>query len=351
MKNKLMLTFFLAVLLGISAYAQSYVILVQPAGSKDWGYADLSGNLILDAKYKKAIGFSEEGYAAIYDPKLKQFYFIDIHGETLQTEIKDYKLIEIFGFGMKGFNDGFAPVKLGEKWGYMNTEGKLSIAAKYDKVTVFNGGYASVQNGKQFLVVDHSGREFSANIPGLVDLNDFSENLAVFKTEDGKAGFLDGNARVAIQPKFDAAGDFHGGLAWAKTSAGMIGFINPMGEWVIEPNFDAGKNFDPSCGLARIKKGDKWGYLNMSGEVLNMEDTDLFEDFSDGLARGRKNDKFGYFNDKMEWAIQPQFDGARDFKNGYASVRNGSLWGVIDRSGNWVIEPRFEDIKDVEIIR
>ena len=351
MKNRLFLTFLLAMSLGISAFAQNYVILVQPAGSKDWGYADLSGNLIIDAKFKKCIGFSEDGYAAIYDPKLKQFYFIDIKGETLQTEIKDYKLMEIFLFGMKGFYNGFVAVKIGDKWGFMNTAGKLAIPANYDKVTVFNGGYASAQKGSQFLVLDRNGNEHSVNFMGITDLNDFSENLATVKTADGKVGYVDGNGKIAIQPKFEAAGDFHGGLAWAKTSAGMVGYINPMGEWAIEPNFEAGKNFDPSCGLARIKKGDRWGYVKMSGEVVYMEGTDLFEDFFGGLARGKKDDKFGFFNDKMEWAIEPQFDGARDFKNGYASVRKGSLWGVIDASGKWVIEPKFEDIKDVEIVR
>ncbi len=83
---------------------------------------------------------------------------------------------------------------------------------------------------------------------------------------------------------------------------------------MLEAKYDVGKNFDPVSGIARIKTGDKWAYLNKAGEVHYMSDSDLFEDFSDGLARGRKNDKFGFFNSKMEWAIKPQFDGARDLK-------------------------------------
>lgn len=350
MKIKIIAAFALVLLYGINSFAQSYVILAQPAGSKDWGYADLSGNLIIDAKYRKCTSFSEDGYSAIYDGKSKQFYFIDLKGETLQTEITGYGLIDIFLFGIKGFSDGFAAVEVNDKWGFMNTQGKLAIPAEYDKVTVFRSGYASAKKGIHYIVVDQNGNEKSVNIPGITDLNDFSENLAVFKTEGG-VGFIDGSGSVAIQPKYDAAGDFSGGFAWAKTSAGKVGYINPMGEWVIQPNFDAGKNLDPSCGLARIKKDDKWGYVNLSGEILYMTDTELWEDFMGGLARGKKNGKFGYFNDKMEWAIQPQFDGARDFRNGYASVRKGSLWGVIDANGNWVIEPKFEDIKDVEIVR
>jgi hypothetical protein len=350
MKKKMTLSLILAFLLGFGALSQTYVVLVQPAGSKDWGYADIKGNMIIDAKYKKCIGFSDNGLAAIYDAKIKQFYFINLKGETLPTEIKDFKLIEVLGFGMKGFNDGLAPVKVGEKWGFLNTEGKLAIQAKYDKVTIFNG-FASVQRDDKFFVVDRSGTEFQVDVPGVSDVNDFSEQLASFKTAGDLVGFIDGSGKVVIDAKFKSAGDFHGGMAWAKNNAGTVGFIDQKGEWVLEPQFEAGKNLDPEIGLVRVKAGDKWAYVNKSGKMMYMNDSDLFEDFSNGLARGKKNDKFGYFNDKGEWAIQPQFDGARDFKNGYASVRQGELWGVIDKTGTWIIQPKFEDIKDVEFVK
>lgn len=351
MKKKMIFTFCLALVLGFSAFAQDYRILVQPAGVKEWGFADLTGNLVIDAKYKKVIGFSEDGFAALYDAKAKQFGFININGEALSTEVKDFKLIEIFGFGMKGFNDGLAPVKVDEKWGFLNTDGKLAIPANYDKVTIMNSGFASVQRNGLFFVVDKSGTEFQVDVPGIADLNDFSEKLASYKTASDMVGFVDGSGKVVIEAKFKAAGDFHGGLAWAKTEAGTVGYINGKGEWVIEPAFEGGKNFDPETGLARVKTAVNWGYVNKSGEVSYMSDSDLFEDFFSGLARGKRADKFGYYNSKMEWAIQPQFDGARDFKNGYAAVKKGELWGVIDVTGKMIIEPKFEDIKDVEVIK
>jgi hypothetical protein len=350
MKTKMFLILSLMVIMGFSAFAQSYVILVQPAGSKEWGYADLSGNLIIDAKYKKCIGFSEDGLAAIYDAKLKQFYFINLKGETLPTEVTDFKLIEVLLFGMKGFNDGFVPVKIGEKWGFLNTDGKLAIPAKYDKVTVFNDGFASVQRDGKFFTVDKNAAEFPVDVPGVADVNDFWEQLASFKAADGQVGFIDGTGKVVIAAKFEAAGDFHGGLAWAKNSAGQVGFINSQGSWVIEPKFEVAKNFDKETGLARIKTGDTWAYVNTAGELKYMKDSESWDEFNNGLARGKKAGKFGFFNDKMEWAIQPQFDGARDFKNGYAAVRSGDLWGVINNTGSWVIEPRYEDIKDVEVV-
>jgi hypothetical protein len=348
MKKNVLLIFCLILLAGSGLFAQQYAILAQPAGEKLWGYADLSGNMFIAPQFKKAVSFSEDGLAAIYD---KEFYFITMTGGRLMTEVKGFKLIEIFGFGIKGFQDGFAPVKPKDKWGFLNTEGKLSIPDNYDKVTQFNSGFASVQKEGKFIVLDKSGTEFIVDIAGIKDLNEFSEGFATFRTADDLVGYVDGSGKAVIDAKFKAAGDFHGGLAWAKTTDEKVGFIDTKGEWVITPQFEVGKHYDPVSGLARVKNGERWGYVNKSGEVFFMTDTDLYEDFMEGLARGRKNGQFGYFNSKMEWAIQPQYDGARDFRNGYASVRKGDKWGVIDDTGKMVIEPKFDDIKDVEVIR
>ena len=350
MKKTMILTLILTLILGYGAFAQTTVIMVQPAGSKEWGYADLKGNLIIEAKYKKCISFSEDGLAAIYDGKLKQFYFINLKGETLPTEVTDFKLIEVFGFGMKGFENGLAPVKIKEEWGFLNTDGKLAIPARYDKVTSFQDGFAAVQRNGQFFALDISGNEFPVETPDIADLNDFSEQMASFRTARDLVGFVHGSGKVAIQPTFQSAGEFHGGLAWAKNSSGKVGYINIQGEWVLEPQFEAGKNFDTETGLARVKTGDKWAYTNKTGEIMYMNDSDTYDDFFNGLAKGKKNDKFGFFDSKGQWAIQPQFDGARDFKNGYASVKKGEIWGIIDTAGNWVVEPKFEDIKDVAIV-
>jgi hypothetical protein len=141
------------------------------------------------------------------------------------------------------------------------------------------------------------------------------------------------------------------GLAWAKESEKSLGYINAKGEWVIKPQFEVGKDFDKDNGLARIKIGEKWGYVSKTGEVTYPKDTEIYEDFFDGLARGRQNGKFGFLNAKGEWAIKPEFDGSRDFKNGYAAVKKGDTWGVIDTAGKWVIEPTFDGIRDMELVK
>jgi hypothetical protein len=335
---------------GIAA-AQTYVTQVKPAGEKKWGYADLSGKLIIPAQYEKCYEFSRYGLAPIYESKGRQYYFINLKGEKLSTEVQSFKLIDGFGFDLKGFEDGLVPIRNGEMWGYMNTSGKLVIPARYEEVTDFNGGHALAKKGGKYFVIDTQGTEVPVADGAAMDVKAFSESMAHFRAADKTFGFVDESGKIAIPAQFESVGYFRDGLAWAKTSDKMVGFIDKKGDWVIKPQFAVAKDFDKSTGLARIKNGDRWGYVSKSGEITYIDDTDLWEDFSNGLARGRRNGKFGYLNSKGEWAIEPQFDGCRDFKNGYAAVEKDKKWGVIDTSGKWVIQPTFDGIKDMELVQ
>lgn len=333
-----------------SAYSQTFVTQVKPAGNKKWGYANIEGKLIIPAQFDKCYEFSTSGWAPIYDSKARQYYFINLQGEKLATEVNGFKLMDGFGFDLKGFEDGLVPVKVGEKWGYLNTSGKMVIPAKYDHVTDFKGGYAPVQSGGKFVVLNTSGEETAVE-GGAIDVKPFAESLAPFRAADKQFGFIDSDGKIVIPARFESVGYFHDGLAWAKTADKVVGFINKSGEWVIKPEFTVAKDFDSGTGLARIKSGDKWGYVSKAGEVSYLSDTDIFEDFFDGLARGRKNGKFGFLDSKGKWIIEPQFDGSRDFKNGYAAVKQGDLWGIIDTSGKWIIKPSFDGIKDMELVK
>ncbi len=350
MKKKLFLVVALAVSSAFASFSQTYLTQVKPAGSKTWGYANEKGELVIPAKYEKCYKFSREGLAAIYDREERQYHFINTKGERLATEIKGFKLRDAMGFDVAGFQNGLALIKLGEKWGYMDAAGKLAIPAKYDDANDFTDGYAAVKSGTSFFVLDKKGTETAVDGPGILDIKDFSEGLAPYKTADKKTGFIGTDGKIAIQAQYQSVGYFSNGLAWAKDMGGMLGYINPKGEWVIKPQFPAGKNFDKVCNLARVKQGEKWVYVNKAGEVITVSDADAPGDFSEGLADGKKGEKKGFYNTKGEWVIQLQFQDTRDFKNGFAAAKMGDKWGMINKKGEWVIQPIFDGIKDMEAV-
>jgi hypothetical protein len=333
------------------SFSQTYITQVKPSGEKLWGYANQKGEIIIPAKYAKCYKFSPEGWAAIYNQEERQYYFINPKGESMNTEVKGFKIRDGMGFDVEGFKNGIAMIKVGEKWGYINTDGKMVIPAKFDDANDFNDGYASAKLGEKYFVVDTKGAEHAVDAAGINDIRSFSGGMAPYKTADKKFGFIGADGKVAIPAQYEAVGYFKEGLAWAKDANEKVGYINIKGEWVIKPQFEVGKEFDKESGLARVRTGDKWGYVNKSGEMMYVNGTESYGDFSEGLAEGKVGDKKGFYNNKGEWVIKPEYEATRDFKNGFAGVKKGEKWGVIDKQGNWVIQPAFDGIKDMELVK
>ncbi len=77
----------------------------------------------------------------------------------------------------------------------------------------------------------------------------------LFSSSDAQQGEVE----YVIKPQFDYAYDFSEGLAYVKIGD-RYGFINKEGRYVANPQFDSAGTF--SEGLARVKTGDKWGYIS-----------------------------------------------------------------------------------------
>jgi hypothetical protein len=330
--------------------SQTLIVQVKPTGSKTWGYAGIDGKLIIPAEYDKSYPFSPNGLAITYNSKDRQHHFIDLKNKVLETEESKFKIKEIFGFGVKGFQDNLMLVQIGSKWGYINQLGKVAIPAIYDDANDFDGGFAAVKKGTQFLIIDVKGKETVIETAA-IDVRDFSEGLAPIRAMDKKFGFINQKGELTIPAQFESVGYFRNGLAWAKTFDKKVGYIDKTGKWVIEAQFDVAKDFDAKSGLALIRKGSQWSYVNMKGQPLNVSDTESWGNFSEGLAEGKKGVLKGFYDSKGQWVIKPQFEDVRDFHNGYAAAKLNGKWGLIDKTGKWKVEPKFDSVKDVILVK
>jgi hypothetical protein len=339
----------LFVLITLCGYSQKYICLAKKADSKEWGYINEKGDWAIQPRAGKCMEFSS-GLAVVLPAGSKQYAFINTKGELVNTEETAFKLMEIFGFGVKGFNNGMVAIKVGEQWGFLNTSGKLAVPIKYDKVTEFYEGYAGAEAGGQFFVLSSTGTAVPIADSKTKDVKHFSDGLAPYYTTDKKSGYVDTKGQVVIPATFHSVGYFVGGLAWAKLPEGKVGFINKKGEWVIQPQFDAAKEFDAQSKMARVKIGEQWSYVSATGENLNMT-LESYGDFVEGLCYGKQGGLVGFFDKKGIWIIKPQFDAVRDFKNGFAAAKQGESWGVIDKTGKWIIQPSFDGIRDMESVK
>ena len=179
------------------------------------------------------------------------------------------------------FDGGRAPVKIGEKWGYIDTTGALVIEPRFEYASeFFTDGRASVVIGRRWGYVDTTGAVVIG--PQFDYAHPFSEGMAVIQV-DGNWGYIDTAGRIVVRPQFfldmgrgvrhghvPSAKSFSEGLAAVRTGL-KWGYIDPTGELVIAPQYDDAEAFDG--GLARVtigtgQQGRVTTYVNRAGRLL-----------------------------------------------------------------------------------
>ena len=324
MRKKSILSFAIACIIAINALSQTCITQVKQHRNGGWIYMNQKGETVINRVYPKSWRFSDVGLAMVYDAYLNQYYFIDIKGEKLKTEIVGFQPKELFGynFSSPGFNDGLCLIKY-DKWGYFDSSGKLVIRAKYDYASYFNNGFATAKMGTKFFVINKKGDEYL--LPSNVSkVSEFAEGLAPFCSVEKLFGFINAEGQIEIPARYKSVGYFSDGLAWAKTNDGLLGYINTKGEWVIKPQFSGGKEFEKVSGIVRVKVNGKWAFINKNGDFKKLYDGEDLDDFSEGFAAGQRNGKFGFYDNIGKWVIEPQCGQVRSFRNGFAAAKKGS---------------------------
>ncbi|MCB0856181.1 MAG: WG repeat-containing protein, partial [Bacteroidetes bacterium] len=100
--------------------------------------------------------------------------------------------------------------------------------------------------------------------------------------------------------------------------------------------------------LLVFQRGDKWGMINHSGEVIIEPNYELIGDFSNGLFNFKKDGKCGFLNRKGEEIIAGlPYQHVRAFDGGFARVNVGGSVDYKEENigGKWgFINTAFEEI-------
>jgi hypothetical protein len=257
-------------------------------------------------------------------------------------------------------------MQVGRKYGVINTSGEFVVPPIYDQV-VWRAGDEMIRVSelvtgcRAIYKVGYYDLLGKLAIPSIYSGNgDFRHGLAPTRTLSGDEhcpvesllGYIDVHGAFAIPPRFEDGGDFEAnGLAPVKVG-GKWGFIDTRGEMIIRPQFDELSVRDPgfdTYGYARVKTGDGWHLVDASGHIFGPPHLGVISPFSsEGIARvvgpgdfGRE--KTGLIDRHGDYVLRPSFDTIREFVNGFAQARRGSKWGFIDTRGNVVVDFRYED--------
>ena len=118
--------------------------------------------------------------------------------------------------------------------------------------------------------------------------------------------------------------------------------------FAIAPAYQQAKDFHE--GLAAVKQGDRWGYIDYLGRIAIPIVHRAFEvgDFSEGFAfvgdhyiDTRGNPAFVTVDEDTDERTERFFNDGLPFSQGVAAVQSGGHWGYIDLMGNYIIVPTF----------
>lgn len=296
-------------------------------------------------------------------------YFADADGNLLFN--KQFEAVE-------EFVDGLAKVKLGGKWGFINTSGDVVIPCIHDEVLYLDTDKVKVKYKGKWGAVNTSGEVM---IPCVYD--EFSYLVSEFNCEtyihdiayamnNEKWGVINATGEVIIPCVYDEVKseidcedesdlDVSNVLNvkysvehYSDVLTGIIvqhkgkwGHIDARGKSVVPFIYDyIPIGHDGFSGIVQLN--GKWGLVSTSGDTIIpciYDDVDYYN----GIAHVMKNGKCGLIDlsgkviipclyDEIDW-----WDLCSDYSK--VKVKQNDKWGIVNSSGKLVIPCLYDDIR------
>ncbi len=227
-----------------------------------WGYIDRAGTFVIEPRYRKACPFSEG--RAFVRTEDHDWVYVDLQGSVVNSEnTPDLREIE-----ESAFSNGLALVKNHEGiFGFIDRGGEPVIAPQFSSAKAFSDGYAAVKISDRWGYIDPS-KEFVIN-PRFIEAGHFREGLAPVRENTNTWGYVNRKGEMVIAPAFEQARPFVEGRA-AVMLNGRWGYIDPTGSWVNEPEFAAAEDFHLGLGRVRLDVGEaqRYGYVDRDGRYV-----------------------------------------------------------------------------------
>jgi hypothetical protein len=264
-----------------------------------YGYIDSLNNFVITPKYLKAFDFRYDR-AKVED--LDSIFIIDKNQRVIFSAKKGGLIVEDFWYGyakiLKGdsFNilsingnilfktwfeqigfyseNGTFPVKKDGKWGIVDTLERYVICPTFDYIDRFNDGYAIVKLGEKYSFINQQGETV---VPFLYEsASFFKDGLASVSLRKGKKisyGVIDTTFKFITKPKYKYIGDYYFGRAVCQKGL-KYGYLDKQGRVAIKFKYDYASNFFDNLSIVKIKNDNY--VINSFGQLLVGPNKELY---------------------------------------------------------------------------
>jgi hypothetical protein len=277
-----------------------------------YGFIDDQGKVIVAPKYTFAEE-SSDGLCGAFKTSVSKSLFKGKKEKSVYVYINENgeEIIQREPRGLS-FYDGYAMAyfESNRKWGFIDKKGVTVVEPQFEQE--YSSGFSE----------------------GLVDV-----------CKDDLWGYIDAGGNTIIPFEYDWTNPFTDGFAVVKRK-GQKFYIDKNGAklktvkcTIVEPTWGGFKE-----GLAVVKFGKEYGFINTKGEQAMDLLFDAAHGFHEGLCAVEKHGKTGFINHQGEYCIEPKFDRVDSFHLGVTTFRQNGKWGLMDKSGQIIKEPTYDFI-------
>jgi hypothetical protein len=295
------------------------------------GYIDPTGEFAIPARYEKAHDF-DGGIARVV--KGGEYGLIGINGQfLLRPRFAEIKAFNEYGLAVA------RPSKNNLRYSLINRQGELVGKLQFKEIQPFSEGFAAVKLKEHYGYVDLAGKLVIPDI--YTQASAFSEGLAAVQ-KDGACGYINPRGEQVIPLEYSKCLDFNAGRAVVYKGIRKAGLLDREGKLLIEPGLDRLLNFQEGRGLVRDEKY-RFYYITEQAHSYHAYYQEATE-FKHGVAVVQVNGKWGIINQKGIEIIPPKYDKIESFQDGYAKVRIQGFRGLASLNGELIVQPDYEYI-------
>lgn len=254
----------------------------------------------------------------------KKWHFINRQGQTVS---KTYDEIN-------ELSDEVYVVKLKDKYGALDRFGQTIIEPKYDKLGEFKNDYAYYLENGHYGFISKSGVVHKAEFEWISDFD--TNQLAIYK-KAGKFGLVNSQGHKILDAQYDQILTTNSSV-FIIVQANFYGFFSSNGCFLTAVAYDYLKEkpseFYTNGRLFKLIKKKEQAFIDENGYVsINFGVFDEINFASHDLIRIKKKNKYGFLDRKLKIVIPYKFEQAEDFLDSLALVKSKDKYSLINLNG------------------
>ena len=276
-----------------------------------WGIIDSTGAVVIDPSYEEMMvvpNSKKDVFLCTFDVNYETGEYstkaLNSKNEEIFTQYNQVEPLQVVDRnGQVSYISNVLKVQKDGKYGLIDLEGNELQPCKYDSISTLEGkqDVIKVQKDGKYGLIDVKGKELIpiqyADIKTLKA--DDTTNYLV-QNDEGKYGIISNSNQVVLEPNYDEIKDVYTSNYYVVQQGEAEKLIRKDGTDVLTTGFD-----------------------EITGILKNEENGVIF----------KQNEKYGIMNMSGEVTLNPTYDDLKEAKTGIFIAKQGGKYGIIDLAG------------------